>query len=410
MNKCLVLALFCSLYFSLSSQRVDSALLKKHINYLASDKLKGRAPGTGGEKMAGKYIAGIFAQYKLVPKGTDGYFQNFSYRQSNNPHDTMGATGKKYQGRNVIGFLNNGAALTVVIGAHYDHLGNDGRGSSLDKDPKGKIHNGADDNASGTAGVLELARYFSANNITEPVNFLFMCFSAEEAGLIGSKYFTNNPIIDLKQVSFMLNMDMIGRFVDSTQKLMVYGVGTSDVFVDKLKELNKTRFDLVLDSAGVGPSDQTSFYLKKIPVLHFFTGQHKDYHKPSDDADKINYAGEAKVLDYEIDVINALAELPKLNYYTTQSKEAGKSSFKVTLGVMPDYSFQGKGLRIDAVNKDKPAEKAGLKDGDIVIQLGETKVENIYDYMGALGKFTKGQTTLVVVKRGDTVVRTEVTF
>ncbi len=410
MNKCLVLALLCGLNFLLSAQRVDSLLLKKHVTYLASDKLKGRAPGTAGEKQAGKYIANLFAQYGLEAKGTQGYFQKFTYRQSNNPHDTVGATGKKFEGRNVIGFLDNKAATTIIIGAHYDHLGTDGRGSSLDKEPKGKVHNGADDNASGAAGVLELAHYFTSNNVKEPVNFLFMCYSAEEAGLIGSKYFTNNPTIDLTQVHCMLNMDMIGRLVDSTQKLMIYGVGTSDVFVDKLNALNHSRFQLVLDSAGVGPSDQTSFYLKQIPVLHFFTGQHKDYHKPTDDADKINYAGEVKVLEYMIDVINDLAGLPKLNFYKTQPKESGKSSFKVTLGVMPDYSFQGKGLRIDAVNKDKPAEKAGLKDGDIVIQLGDIKVENIYDYMSALGKFTKGQTTLVIVKRGEEIVRKEVTF
>ncbi len=392
------------------AQRIDSNSIKKHVYYLANDKLKGRAPGTAGEKKAGNYIAGIFAGYGLQPRGTKGYFQPFDYRQNNNPHDTIAANGKKYQGRNVIGYLDNEAAKTIVIGAHYDHLGTDGRGSSLEKDPKGKVHNGADDNASGTAGVMELARYFTGNGVKEPVNFLFMCYSAEEAGLIGSKYFTNNPTIDLKQVHCMLNMDMIGRLVDSTQKLMVYGVGTSDVFVDELNKLNHSRFDLVLDSSGVGPSDQTSFYLKKIPVLHFFTGQHKDYHKPSDDANKVNYTGEAKVLEYMIDVIDDLAAKPVLAYFTTKSKEGEKTSFKVTLGVMPDYSFQGKGLRLDAVTKDKPADKAGLQDGDIVIQLGDIKVENIYDYMSALSKFKKGDTTIVVVKRGNDIIRKELTF
>lgn len=393
-----------------TAQRIDSNNIKNHIYYLAADKLKGRAPGTAGEKMAAQYIAKQFSQYGLQPKGTDGYFQKFAYRQNNNPHDTIAATGKKYEGRNVVGFLDNGAVNTVVVGGHYDHLGNDGRGSSLEKEPKGKVHNGADDNASGTSGVLELARYYATNGVKEPVNFLFMCYSAEEAGLIGSKYFTNNPTIDLKAVSWMLNMDMIGRMSDSTHNLLIYGVGTSDVFVDNLHALNKYGFNLVLDSAGVGPSDQTSFYLQKIPVLHFFTGQHKDYHKPSDDANKINYSGEAKVLEYEIDLIDKLAGLPKPAFFTTQNKEASKTSFKVTLGVMPDYAYQGKGLRVDAVTKDKPADKAGLKDGDIVIELGDVKVTNIYDYMAALAKFKKGESTSVIIKRADKEIKLEVTF
>lgn len=393
-----------------NAQRVDSLIIKKHIYYLASDKLKGRAPGTAGEKQAANYIAGLFKQYNLKPMGTDGYFQPFTYHQSNNPHDTVHTSGKKYQGRNIIGFLDNGAAKTIVIGAHFDHLGNDGRGSSLEKESKGKIHNGADDNASGSAGVLELARVLSSNNTTEKTNFMFMCFSAEEAGLIGSKYFTNHPTLALDKIHCMLNMDMVGRLVDSTQKLMIYGVGTSDVFVDKLNSLNRGRFKLVLDSAGVGPSDQTSFYLKKIPVLHFFTGQHSDYHKSTDDPEKINFTGETKVLEYMLDIINDFSTIAELKFYETKSNESAKTSFKVTLGIMPDYSYQGKGLRMDAVTKDKPAHKAGLQDGDILIELGDVKVESIYDYMNGLAKYKKGDTVPVVVKRGDKTVKASVTF
>lgn len=393
-----------------NAQRVDSLAIKKHIYYLASDKLKGRAPGTAGEKQAANYIAGLFKQYNLSPMGTNGYFQPFTYHQSNNPHDTVHTSGKKYQGRNIIGFLDNGADKTIVIGAHFDHLGNDGRGSSLEKESKGKIHNGADDNASGSAGVLELARYYSSNGVTEKTNFLFICFSAEEAGLIGSKYYTNNPTLALDKIQCMLNMDMVGRLVDSTKKLMIYGVGTNDLFVNKLNKINHGRFKLVLDSAGVGPSDQTSFYLKKIPVLHFFTGQHSDYHKSTDDPEKINYPGEASVLEYMIDVINDFSTLGEMKFYETKSNESAKTSFKVTLGIMPDYSYQGKGLRMDAVTKDKPAYKAGLQDGDILIELGDVKVENIYDYMNGLAKYKKGDTVPVVVKRGDKTVKASVTF
>jgi len=393
------------------AQSVSTENLRKHIYYLADDKLKGRAPGTAGEKKAANYVVKYFQEYGIEPKGSKGYFQTFKYRQSLNPHDTASQKGKKYIGKNIIGFLNNNAATTVVIGAHYDHLGDDGRGSSLDKDPKGKVHNGADDNASGTAAVIELARHFATNAIKEKVNFLFMCFSAEEAGLIGSKYFTNHPTIELNTVSFMFNMDMVGRLVDSTNKLLVFGTGTSDVFEDNLKALNNNRFQLVMDSSGVGPSDQTSFYLKKITVLHFFTGQHSDYHKPSDDADKINYQGEAKVLEYMIDLIEDLANQPKLKFYETRTKDSGaKSSFKVTLGVMPDYGFQGKGLRIDAVNKDKPADKAGLQAGDVVIKIGDSTIENIYDYMKVLSKYTKGETVDVEVLRGSKPVGVKLTF
>lgn len=393
---------------SARSQYVDSTLLKKHIYYLASDKLKGRAPGTPGEKAAAKYIAEYFKQHGLTPKGTDGYYQPFTYQMLINPHDTI-SSGKTISGRNIIGFLDNKAQKTMVIGAHFDHLGNDGRGSSLEKKTKGKIHNGADDNASGTAGVLELAHWFSSNHTTEPVNFLFICFSAEEAGLIGSKYFTNHPTINLTQIHSMLNMDMIGRLVDSSQKLLIYGVGTGDVFVEKLNEINRNRFVLVLDSSGIGPSDQTSFYLKQIPVLHFFTGQHTDYHKPGDDASKINYTGESRVLDYMVDLINEFSSIP-IAFHETTNKESGKTNFKVTLGVMPDYSFQGKGLKVDAVTKDKPGDKAGLKAGDIVLQLGDTEVKNIYDYMGALGKYSKGDNTTLKVQRGEKKLTLKVVF
>ena len=393
------------------AQRIQTENLRKHIYYLADDKLKGRAPGTGGEKKAANYVVRYFQEYGIEPKGSKGYLQTFEYRQSRNPHDTASQKGKKYIGRNIVGFLNNDAVTTVVIGAHYDHLGEDGRGSSLDKDPKGKVHNGADDNASGAAGVIELARYFANNGVKEKVNFLFMCFSAEEAGLIGSKYFTNNPTIELGTINFMLNMDMVGRLVDSTNKLLVFGTGTSDVFEHKLKAISNNRFQLVLDSSGVGPSDQTSFYLKKIPVLHFFTGQHSDYHKPSDDADKINYPGEVKVLEYMIDLIEDLSSQPKLKFYETCTKESGaKTSFKVTLGVMPDYGFQGKGLRIDAVNKDKPAEKAGLLASDVVVKIGDSTIENIYDYMKVLSKHTKGETVDVEVLRGGKPVVVNLTF
>jgi predicted metalloprotease with PDZ domain len=207
----------------------------------------------------------------------------------------------------------------------------------------------------------------------------------------------------------MINMDMIGRLNDSTKKLIVYGTGTSNVWEPLLRN-TKSDLSLKFDSAGVGPSDQTSFYLKDIPVLFFFTGQHSDYHKPSDVAEKINYTGEQDVLGFVAQVIDSINEYPKLNFQKTVNKESKNTSFKVTLGIMPDYSYDKTGVRIDGVSDNKPAQKAGLKADDVVIQLGEYPGKDIYSYMDALNKFKKGETTRVTIMRGGEKKEVEVTF
>ena len=374
--------------------------IKKDIRYLASDKLKGRGTSSAEEKIAATYIASSFKKSGLVPKGNDSYLYNFVFKKNSNPHDTSLVNIPERKGINVIGFLDNSAVNTIVIGAHYDHLGLGYDHNSLDANPEDKIHNGADDNASGTSGVLELAKYFSENNVKENYNFLFICFSGEELGLLGSKKWCDNPTIDLTKINYMINMDMIGRLNDSTKKLLIYGVGTSPTWVPLLEKTN-TYFSIKMDSSGIGPSDQTSFYLKDIPVLHFFTGQHSDYHKPTDDVEKINLAGEKKVLEYIVDLINQTNSLPKLTFAKTASPVSTKSKYKVTLGVMPDYTFEGTGMRIDGVTDNKPAFKAGIKTGDIIIELGGQKINNVQDYMKALSGFNKGDKTIVGVKRGN---------
>ncbi len=374
--------------------------IKKDISYLASDKLKGRGTSSAEEKIAATYIASSFKKSGLVPKGNDSYLYNFVFKKNSNPHDTSLVNIPERKGINVIGFLDNSAVNTIVIGAHYDHLGLGYDHNSLDANPEDKIHNGADDNASGTSGVLELAKYFSENNVKENYNFLFICFSGEELGLLGSKKWCDNPTIDLTKINYMINMDMIGRLNDSTKKLLIYGVGTSPTWVPLLEKTN-TYFSIKMDSSGIGPSDQTSFYLKDIPVLHFFTGQHSDYHKPTDDVEKINLAGEKKVLEYIVDLINQTNSLPKLTFAKTASPVSTKSKYKVTLGVMPDYTFEGTGMRIDGVTDNKPAFKAGIKTGDIIIELGGQKINNVQDYMKALSGFNKGDKTIVGVKRGN---------
>lgn len=405
--------LFAASLFTLSTlqaQEISTDNLKKHISYLASDKLKGRGTSSKGEKKAAAYIAKQFKSYGLQPKGTDGYYQPFVFRKNPNIHDTTTANVPERKGKNVIGYLDNGAALTVVIGAHYDHLGLGHDHNSTDPNPEGKIHNGADDNASGTAGVMELARYYATNGVKEKYNFLFICFSGEELGLIGSKKFCEKPTIDLAQVNYMLNMDMIGRLADSTQRLIIYGVGTAPIWVPMIDGM-RTTFHVKQDSAGIGPSDQTSFYLKDIPVLHFFTGQHPDYHKPSDDADKINYEGEKKVLEYILNVeAYTEKEEHKLKFQQTKNPQSDNPKFKVTLGIMPDYAYEGKGIRVDGVTDGKPAALAGLKKNDVILSMDGEPVNNMMDYMKVLAKHKKGDTVPLVVKRGTEEVKLNATF
>ena len=406
------LPLILCFFFSLlgNAQVIDEIRLKNHIYYLASDKLEGRLPGSEGETLAYTYIEKEFNSYGLVPKGENGYLQVFSYTYHSNPHDTLETNGISRTGTNVIAYLNNHSDKTVIIGAHYDHLGMGMDFNSLDKNRGYAVHNGADDNASGTAGVLELARNLSENNVQEKSNYLFICFSAEEDGLIGSKYFTNNPTVDLSKVSYMINMDMIGRLNESTQSLMVYGIGTSPEFEPNFPTQPKN-LNLVTDSAGIGPSDHTSFYLKEIPVLFFFTGQHADYHKSTDDAEKINFAGQKRVLNFILETIMNLDKKEKLAFTPVKlKKQEQRVELNVSLGIMPDYTYEGKGLRMDAVIEDKPAEKAGMKDGDVIILIDKTKIEDIYDYMDGLAKYNIGDSAMMKVVRNKAELDLKVIF
>jgi hypothetical protein len=388
-------------------QRFQTAQIRKHIEFLASDDLEGRGTASLGEVRAANYIAAAFKEIGLKPAGTKGYFQPFevSFAIEGEGHDLTG--------RNVVGFLDNGAPKTIVIGAHYDHLGKGFQGSSLSPDSKNKIHNGADDNASGTAGVLELARYFAGNNVREKHNFLFITFSGEELGLIGSKHFVEKPTMPLTSLSAMINMDMIGR-LDEQKGIIVSGWGTSKVWGKLIPDLAKQqKLKYTVDSSGVGASDHTSFYLKNIPVVQFFTGGHGDYHKISDDPDKINYEGEARILNLISDLLTNLdKETVEPEFLTAGNPHSATttSNFKVTLGVMPDYSYTGKGLKIDAVSKARPAEKAGILAGDIITKLAGEPIGTIYDYMEILGKHEKGQTVEAELQRGTETRRVKVTF
>lgn len=312
-------------------------------------------------------------------------------------------------GHNVLGSIDNQAPYTVVIGAHFDHLGYGDEGS-LHRGERA-IHNGADDNASGTALMLELGKTLQAPQYAK-YNYLFIGFSGEEKGLLGSNFYTKNPSLDLDKVACMINFDMVGRLNPENNTCGINGVGTSPAWNTALAKVSVADFKIKTSESGVGPSDQTSFYLKDIPAIHYFSGSHSDYHKPSDDEPLINYDGVDKIYRHVSALIGELASSgEKLAFTSTKQEEnSDVPRWKVTLGVVPDYMFDGAGMRIDGVTDGKPAAKAGLMTGDVVVEMGGMPVADMMSYMRALSKFEKGQTVKVVVLRGGKKKSKKVTF
>jgi len=311
---------------------------------------------------------------------------------------------------NVIGFDDNGAASTIIIGAHYDHLGH-GHFGSRHTGHDHPIHNGADDNASGVAILLELAKEFQEPG-HEAFNYLYMAFSGEEMGLLGSSFFVKNPTIDLSTVDYMLNLDMVGRMKNRT--LIVNGTGTSPLWENLLAKAQPKdqALNVTANQSGTGPSDHTSFYLKDIPVLAFFSGVHKDYHTPADDTNTLNYKGMAQILDFVHGIVDHSTDNAADFAFskTKENKQTKRRRFNVTLGVMPNYGFTGEGMMIDGVTEGKAAENAGMKAEDIVTQMGSIKVNDIYDYMDALEKYKPGDEIEVEVLRDKEIVKTTVKF
>lgn len=406
--KTIFLILFTFFFGYSSFSQKELKQIKSDVKYLSSDKLMGRETGTSGEKMAAEYLVKRFKEIGLIEKGTNGYLQDFSVKPKSNPHShKVNEDTKAINGNNIVGFIDHNAEFTLVFGAHYDHLGKGAEGS-LHAAQDGQIHNGADDNASGVALILALAEELNDKNFNE-FNYLFIAFSGEEKGLWGSNYYSKNPTIDLNKVDAMINFDMVGR-LDTSKGIAVNGVGTSTLWNEIIEEANTDKYKLITSESGVGPSDHTSFYLVDIPVLHFFTGQHSDYHKPSDDADKVNYEGIASIEKMVIRLIEGLDGKEKLDFQTTKQDSSNTPRFTVTLGVMPDYMYQGDGMRLDGVTDGRPANKAGFQKGDIVIQMGENEVDGMQSYMEALSKFKKGDKAIVKVKRGEEILESEVTF
>jgi Zn-dependent M28 family amino/carboxypeptidase len=337
---------------------------------------------------------------------------------------------------NVVGVIEGSDPVlkneSIVIGAHYDHLGRGGEGSLAPR--SGEIHHGADDNASGTAGVLELARIFSAQKPKLKRTLVFIAFSGEEEGLLGSNYYVNHPLVPLAKTVAMINMDMIGRMKDG--KLVIGGVGTAKEWRQLINQANtaqtmtvaanaggpapkgvpivvsangrpimsvdpKGGFDLALNEDGYGPSDHSSFYSKQVPVLFFWTGTHNDYHKPSDTFDKINYNDEARILSMVARIVRDIDSADqRLTYTTAKSDPPRGGGFRVYLGTIPNYADSSDGLLIDGVRDDSPAAKAGLKAGDRIVKIGNRDVKNVYDYTYALGEMKAGQEYVIEVIRG----------
>lgn len=308
---------------------------------------------------------------------------------------------------NVVGLLDHNIGRATVTGAHYDHLGWGDEGSRHRGEKA--IHHGADDNASGTAVLMQLARDMKERDGTPRSDHLFIAFSGEEKGLFGSNYWTKNPTYPLDSINYMINLDMVGR-LDSLGSIGINGVGTSPSW-SAVDSVTAGGLTIKTTLGGIGSSDHTSFYLQGIPAIHFFTGTHPDYHKPSDTWEKVNYPGMLRVTRFIQELMARLDGRGRLEFTKTEEENAAATPrFKVTMGVVPDYMFNGTGMRIDGVTEGKPAANAGLKQGDIVLRIGQVEVPDMMGYMKALGQFNKGDTAPVKILREGKEVMVEVTF
>ena len=386
-----------------------------HVRYLADDLLEGRAVATRGERCAGDYIAARFRALGLGPAGVDGtYFQSWTV-SSDNPHG--GAV--HGEARNVVAVLRGSARAgeqALVIGAHYDHLGLGGLGS-LSPDATGTVHNGADDNASGTAVLLEAARSL-ASGPPLAQDILFIAFTGEERGLWGSAHYVGSPLLPLDGTVAMLNLDMVGRVQNDA--LTVFGTGTAEEWTEILERANARTaapLGLRLNSDGFGASDHTSFYARGIPVLHFFSNTHPEYHRIEDDWALVNAEGMDRVTELVTAVVREVVPASGLASLTpvegagnphgvgeSGDENSVRSGFRVRLGTIPDYSRESGGMAITAVRADSPAAKAGMQGGDIIIRLGPHDVDDVYDYMAALNEFDPGdEVEIVVLRDGERV-------
>ena len=399
---------------SLSAQRTPAARqVLEDIQFLADDRLGGRLTGSAGADTAAAYLIRRMEQAGLQAPPS-GWIQQFVVAADAPMAQHTGAGG--VTGGNVIGVLpGRDPELrneTVIVGAHYDHLGLGGAGA-LDPDNTGFVHNGADDNASGTSALLYIARRLSGNPPARTV--VFISFSGEELGLLGSSFYTKNPVYPLARTVAMVNLDMVGRL--RNDRLLAFGVETATEFPTLLDSLNwYAGFDLKASGDGYGPSDHASFYAAKLPVIHLFTDLHEDYHRASDDADKINADGLVRVADFAVGLVQALANRQQSLTYVERPAPAPRVASdspggeRAWFGSIPDMAGGVTGVRFSGVSKGSPAEQAGMQAGDILIRLGAYEIDNLQAMSDALGTYKPGDEAEAVVLRGGQELRFRVTF
>jgi hypothetical protein len=388
---------------------VEPPRLLDDIKTLTEDRLQGRATGSAGAEIAATYLARRFSEVGLQP-AAGGWFQSFTIGRDA-PAVRQSKSGGLV-GKNVIGILPGRDPVlrnqTVVLGAHYDHLGLGGFGS-LDPDSTGLVHNGADDNASGVAGLIQVAARLAKSPPARTV--VFIAFSGEELGLLGSSHYVKEPIYPLAGTLAMINLDMVGRLRNG--RLIVYGARTAKEFPALLDSLNwYAGFDLKAQGDGYGPSDQSSFYAAKRPVLHLFTDLHEDYHRTTDDWQKVNLDGLKRVADFTLGLVTALANRRGALTFLdqagplpthTSSPSAGTPGYGAYLGTVPDMTGSPGGVRLVGVRAGSPAEKAGLRGDDIITRIGSTETPDLQAMTEALRNHRPGDTVDVVVRRGSGV-------
>jgi aminopeptidase YwaD len=358
-------------------------------------------------EVADKILAGSENTIEKLEAKIDSLNRTLNLKLNSTVSATVNVNQKETETQNVVALLpgtdNNLKNEYVVVGAHFDHLGMGGPGSGSRVTDTLAVHNGADDNASGVAAVIQLAEKLAAEKKNKR-SIIFVAFGAEEMGLVGSKAFTNKPPVETEKMVAMFNFDMVGRLDPKSNGLSIGGTQTSKETEAILTDLN-TGFELAFSPEGVGPSDHASFYLQNIPVFFISTGAHSDYHTPVDDAEFINYEGTKKVADYSYLVISELANRDEALTFQEAGPKFQRSRggrLKVTFGVMPDFAgLEKRGLRIDAVTPGKPAEKAGMKKGDIITAIEGKKVGGIHDYMSRLQTMEVGQQVSVDIIRDE---------
>jgi hypothetical protein len=383
------------------SARTDAARIERDIRYLASDALDGRLTGSPGNDSAATYLARRFRELRLQPGGDDGtYLQHWT---AGSTAATREATVAGRPTENVVAILPGRGALAgqdIVIGAHFDHLGNGPFGSAATGDSAHLIHHGADDNASGTAAVLEIARILATSRERPERTIVFVLFSGEEEGALGSAWYADHPVVPMDSTLAMVNLDMVGRMRDN--RLLILGVRSAAEWQALLDSINTAyHLDVHASGDGWGPSDQSSFFAKKRPVLHFFTDLHLDYHRPADTWDKINAPGVATVAEFAADLARRLAARPGPLTFVDAPVPQMASGTRAYLGTIPDMTGEPGGVRLSGVSAGSPADVAGLKAGDVLIGIGADTVANLNDFQNALVKHHPGDTVILRVRRGD---------